>query len=232
MLTTLFPDLNFTPTTDAFRVNNNAQWSMWVNSSAEGFFTQMREPELAAIIANDAPHLSAEQARRYAPWGSFLAIFQRHDGKLQSVQRAFLFPTQLAPQAFNVEIGATPDFNHDGQNELLITTTSERLGVSTSAAFVYKWDGQTFNSIWSATIAEDNTSALNQTNYYSIESRVEFRDLDHNGIDEIIVDSMRTDFARDAQGLADTNHEIARRSEQHVYRWNGAMYEANPARSP
>lgn len=230
-LSALFPDLKLAPFGDEFRVNGDPNWTMWINSTVEGRFTQDQVQELAAIIVNDAPALSADQARRYAPWGSFLAIFQRQDGKLMVAQRAYLFPTAISPQAFDVVIEAATDFDHDGQDELLITTAALRLGVSTAAAFLYLWDDQTFVAVWSSSIAEDNTSALNQTEYYSIESQVRLADGDSDGMDEIIVDSTRVEFARDALGLADIDRETARRSERRVYRWGGAAFVLDPART-
>jgi hypothetical protein len=231
LLSALFPELKLFPDADAFRVNDDPDWTMWITSRAEGCFTQDGTPELAAIIANDAPHLSMEQANRYAPWGSFLAIVRRRDNKLQVVQRAFLFPTLISPQAFQVQIDRTTDFDRDGQDELLITMLSETLGISTAAAFLYLWNDQTFVPIWSATIAEDNTSALNQTEYYAIESEIRLADLDGDGLDEIIVDSARIEYARDAQGLADTDHETRRRAYREVYRWGGAAFVLDPARA-
>ncbi|MCI0475831.1 MAG: VCBS repeat-containing protein, partial [Anaerolineales bacterium] len=167
----------------------------------------------------------------YAPFGSFLAIFQRRDGKLHVAQRAFLFPTALAPQAFDARIERATDFDRDGQDELLIVTLSDTLGISTAAAFLYLWDDQTFSPIWSAPLAEDNTSALNQSDYFATESEIRFTDLDGDGLDEIIVDGVRMDYARDAQGLADTDHETRRRAYRHVYRWSGAAFVLDPARA-
>jgi hypothetical protein len=231
LLSALFPDLKLVPDADAFRVNDDPNWTMWINSRVEGCFTQADAPELAAIIANDAPRLSTEQANRYAPLGSFLAIFQRHDKKSQVIQRAFLFPTLISPPAFEVEIDRATDFDHDGQNELLITTLSETLGISTAAAFLYTWNDQAFVPIWSAAIAEDNTSALNQPGYYAVESEIRFADIDGDGLDEIIVDSVRIDYARDAQGLADTDHETRRRAYRDVYQWGGAAFILDPVRA-
>ncbi|MEW5720248.1 MAG: VCBS repeat-containing protein, partial [Chloroflexota bacterium] len=231
LLTALFPDLKFTPDADAFRVNDDPAWTMWINARAEGRFTQDDTPELAAIIANDAPRLSAEQAQRYAPLGSFLAIFQRRENKLHVVQRAFLFPTQISPQAFEAHIDRVTDFDRDGQDELLIATLSATLGVSTAAAFLYWWDGQTFAPLWSARLAEANTSALNQSEYYAVESEIRFADINGDGMDEIIVERVRIDYARDAQGFADTDRETRRRAYRDVYRWSGTAFVLDPTRA-
>jgi hypothetical protein len=228
LLDALFPDLRFTLTGDAFRVNDDARWSMWITSAVEGQFTQTQFPELAAIIANDAPAISDEQAKRYAPAGSFLAIFQRRESKLIVAQRALLFPL-FPPPVFEVVIETTTDFDHDGRDELLATTTAMSFGISTSAAFLYRWDGTSFVSVWSVPIAQDNTGALNQSTYYSIEARVEFADLDADGVDEIIVDSTRVEYGRDAQGLANTDQELDRRSERVIYHWDAKMFVAAPA---
>lgn len=228
LLGVLFPDLKFTPDGDAFRVNDDARWSMWITSAIEGQFTQEQLPELAAIIANDAPTLTDEQAKRYAPLGSFLAIFQRRAGKLEVAQRVFLFPI-FPPQVYQVTLETTTDFDHDGRDELLITTTTMSFGISTSAAFLYRWDGTSFVAAWSVPIAEDNTSALNQSTYYSIEARVEFADLDADGVDEIIVDRTRIEYARDANGAANTDQELDRRSERAIYRWDGTVFTLAPA---
>ncbi len=228
LLGALFPDFKFTPDGDAFRVNEDARWSMWITSAMEGQFTQEQLPELAAIIANDAPALTDEQAKRYAPLGSFLAIFQRRAGKLDVAQRAFLFPI-FPPQVYQVTLETTTDFDHDGRDELLITTTTMAFGISTSAAFLYRWDGSSFVAVWSVPIAEDNTSALNQSTYYSSEARVELADLDADGVDEIIVDRTRIEYARDANGAANTDQELDRQSERAIYRWNGALFTLVPS---
>ncbi|MBM3130373.1 MAG: VCBS repeat-containing protein [Chloroflexi bacterium] len=231
LLSALFPDLKFTPDADAFRVNDDPNWAMWITSRVEGRFTQDAAPELAAIIANDAPQFAAESAARDAPAGSFLAIFQRPDRKLKVIQRAFIFPTALAPSAFDARIERATDFDRDGQDELLIVTRSDTLGISTAAAFLYLWDDQAFVPIWSAVIAEDNTSALNQPEYFATESEIRFADLDGDGWDEIIVDGVRIEYARDAQGLADPDRETRRRKYRNAYHWNGAAFVLDPARA-
>lgn len=231
LLVALFPELKLTPLAASFRVNDAPDWMMWVNSAVEGRFTQTHTQELAAIIANDAPGISPDLTRRVAPWGSFLAIFQKRANQLHAVHRAFLFPTALAPHAFIVSIDAVTDFDHDGQDELLVTTTSQHLGIMTTAGFLYAWNDQTFVQIWSAPLAEDNTAAVNQPEYFSIESRVEFADLDGNGMDEIIVERTRIEFARDAQGLANIDQELERQSERRVYRWGGAEFVLDPAQT-
>ena len=43
-------------------------------------------------------------------------------------------------------------------------------------------------------------------------------------MDEIVVESARVDYAKDAQGLANTERETVRRSERRVYRWNGTAF--------
>jgi len=231
LLSALFPDLKLTPADDAFTVNGDSNWTMWINARAEGEFTQDGVSELAAIIANDAPHITPDQAKRHAPWGSFLAIFQKPEGKLQVARRAFLFPTALSPSAFDVRIDRVTDFDHDGQNELLIITEATTLGISTSAAFLYQWDDQTFAEIWAATVGEDNTGALNQPQYFATASEIRLVDIDGDGMDEIIVDGTRVDYARDAQGLPDIDREIARRSDRRVYRWGGTAFVLDPAQT-
>gem|GEM_PF-981302 len=230
LLAALFPDVKLTPVDDVFRVNDDPTWTMWVNARVEGQFTQ-DTVELAAIIANDAPHLSAEQARRYAPWGSFLAIFQTRNGGLQVAQRAFLFPTAMSPLAFDARIDRAADFDHDGQNELLIITTATRLGITTTAAFLHMWNDQAFVPLWSAPVGEDNTGALNQAEYFVVASEIRLADINGDGMDEILVDGTRVDYAMDALGLPDTDREIARRSERRVYRWGGAAFVPDNART-
>jgi hypothetical protein len=231
ILSVLFPDLKFSPADDAFRVNGDPEWTMWVNARAEGQFTQGDAPELAVIIANEAPRISAAHAQRYAPWGSFLAILQRREGSLQVAQRSFLFPTSISPLAFDVRIERVVDFDHDDQDDLLIVTEATRWGVASTAAFLYQWNDQAFTETWSASIGEDNTGAINQPEYFAVASEIRFVDIDGDGMDEIIVDGTRVDYARDAQGLADVEREIARRTDRRLYRWGGAAFVLDPART-
>ncbi len=227
LLGTLYPDWKFTPNGEDFIVNGDANWTMWVNSRAEGQFTDATTPQLAAIIANEAP----PPARTDAPWGSFLAIFERREGKLQVAQRSFLFPGDLSPLAFDVKIDRATDFDRDNQDELLITTEATRLNISSTAAFLYQWNDQQFVELWSAPLGEDNTGAINQTQYFASNSEIHLTDFDGSGMDEIIVTTTRVDYARDTQGLADTDQETARRTERRVFRWGGAAFVPDPART-
>lgn len=188
-------------------------------------------PELAVIIANEAPRISAAQAQRYAPWGAFLAILQRREGRLQIAQRSFVFPIAISPLAFDVRIDRVVDFDHDDQDELFIVTNATRAGISSSGAFLYQWNDQVFVEIWSATIGEDNTGAINQAEYFASASEIRLVDLDGDGMDEIIVDGTRVGYARDAQGLADVEREIARHADRRVYRWGGTAFVLDPART-
>ncbi|MBI4787406.1 MAG: hypothetical protein HY782_10215 [Chloroflexi bacterium] len=231
LLATLFPDIKLVPNGDEFRVNDNPNWTLWINSRAEGQFTQTNWPELAVIVANEAPHISAADAQRTAPWGSFLAIFQKYGGKIEVAQRSFLFPTEMSPVAFDAKIDRVVDFDHDDQDELLITTTAKRLGFSTTAAFLYQWNDPAFAEIWSAPSGEDNTGAINQPNYFASVSDARLSDVNGDGLDEIILDTTRVDYARDAQGLADTDRETARRTERRVFTWGGTSFLPDPARA-
>ncbi len=231
LLSSLFPDLKFAPFDDAFTVNGNTDRQMWIASRAEGQFIQGMTPELAAIVAHDAPRLTPDQARESAPLGSFLAIFTKRDGKPETIQRFFLFPTEISPQAFQVKIDRATDFDHDGQNDLLIITRTERFGVEITAAFLYQWDAQTFAEIWSAEIGNANTGAINQSRYFTSESTIRFADVDGDGMDEIIVDLTQVEYPKDAQGLADVDRELGRRNERRVYRWNGTIFVLDTART-
>lgn len=231
LLSALFPDLYLTPRVDDFQVNGNPNWTMWVNSRAEGQFIQDGVPELAAIIANEAPQITPADVERTAPWGSFLAIFQKRGGKLQMVHRSYPFPTAISPLAFDVRIARVSDFDHDGQNELLITTTASRMSTFSTAAFLYQWNDQEFVPIWSAPIGEDNTAAINQPAYFASASEIRLQDVDGDGLDEIYVTTTRVDYGRNTQGLADTDRQVARRTEQRVFRWGGADFVPDPTRT-
>lgn len=231
LLSALFPDLSLSQSGNEYMVNGNRNWTMWVNSRAEGRFLSAGEREVAAIIANEAPQISAAVAERVAPWGSFLAILEVHGGNVQEVQRSNLFPVSISQQAFDVKIERVVDFDHDGQNELLVTTQANRLGTSSTAAFLYQWNDQEFVAIWSAPIGDDNTGAINQARYSTLTSDIRFSDADGDGMEEIILDSLRIDYAQDAQGLADSNREIGRTTERRGFRWGGKSFLQDPIRS-
>ncbi len=231
LMTTLFPDLVLAQNGDEFRVIGNADWTLWVNSRAEGNFTQEGVPQLAVIIANEAPNQTPADLQRSAPWGSFLALFERREGKLVVAQRSYLFPTDISPLAFDVNIERVVDFDHDNLDELLVTTAAQRLGITSTAAFLYMWNEQAFTEIWSAPVGEDNTGALNQMQYYASASEIRFADLDGNGLEKIVVDTTRIDYDRDANGLANTDREAAHRTERRVFKWNGNTFVPEPARA-
>ncbi len=231
LLAPLFPDLKLTPNGDAFIVNGNPEWLTWIDSRAEGQFTQDLEPELAIIVANEAPHISEADRLRTAPWGSFLAILQPQGIKVQVVQRASVFPTDISPLVLQAKINRVVDYDHNGLNELLIVTTAIRAGISTSAAFLYQWNDQAFVDLWSAAVGEDNTAAINQSQYYSSSSQYEFADLNGDGMDEIVVTTTRVEYAADDQGLADVDRETGRRVERRVFSWSGAAFVPDVALS-
>lgn len=231
LFASLFPDLKLTPNGDAFIVNGNPEWLMWIDSRAEGQFTQSSLPELAAIVANEAPQVGEADRQRTAPWGSFLAIFQQQGGKLQAVQRSPLFPTEISPLALEAKIDSVVDYDHDGQNELLIVTTAIRSGISSAAAFLYQWNEQAFVELWSAAVGEDNTAAINQSQYYASSSQFQFSDLNGDGLDEIVVTTTRVEYAQDDQGLADVDRETGRQVERRVFSWSGAAFVPDVALS-
>ncbi len=223
ILSAIFPGLKFVATANEFQVNGSSEWRMWINSRAEGRFTQNSSPELAVIVANEDPHVSADQ-QPAAPWGSFLAILRQDHGRVQLAQKAFLFPAQISPLSLDVRIGSVSDFDHDNQDELLILTSSTRMGVSTTSAFLYQWNEQAFSLLWSAPIGEDNIGAINQPGYYASLPDIRLFDIDGDGIDEIVVNSTRIDYARDRQGLANLDQELSRRVERRVFHWDGTTF--------
>ncbi len=231
LLLSLFPDLKLTPNGDEYVVNGDPDWLMWIESTAEGEFTQDAVPELAVIVANEAPHVSDADRQQTALWGSFLVIFRREGIRLPVVERSSLFATDISPLTFEVKISRVVDYDHDGQNELLIITNATRAGISSSAAFLYQWNDQAFVEIWSAAAGEDNTAAINQTQYYASTSDFQFDDLNGDGLDEIVLTTTRIDYAQDDQGLADIDREIGRHVERKVYSWSGAAFVLDSALS-
>ncbi|MBI5305039.1 MAG: VCBS repeat-containing protein [Chloroflexi bacterium] len=228
LLGALFPNMKLVPIVDAFTVNDDPDWQLWITSRVEGQFVQGTAPELAAIVAHQAPRLTPDLAQQYAPMGSFLALFQKREGKLVPTQRAFLFPTDLSPLTFEVTIERATDFDRDGQNEMLILTSATRMGITTIAAFLYQWDDPQFVELWSAEIGSDNTGAVNQAEYAIVEPTIRLADLDGDGFDEIIVEATRIEYAKDDQGLANLDREVARRTTQRVYRWDGTTFALMP----
>ncbi len=231
LLQALFPDLRFTFTGSDYVVNGRPDWLMWIESKVEGRFTQSVTPEFAVIVANEAPNTSDDERQRTAPWGSFLAIFQQQGSGLQVIQRSMVFPIDISPLTFDAKINRVVDLDHDGQNELLVVTNSTRAGISSTAAFLYRWKDQAFAEIWSAPAGEDNTAAINQTQYYASTSEFQFSDLNGDGLDDIVMVTTRVDYAQDDQGLADVEHETGRRVERKVFSWGGAAFVPNFALS-
>ncbi len=231
ILAVLFPEHRFRPRDADFVVDDDPNWKMWINSRAEGRFTQNRLPELAVIVANEAPHLTAAQLQKTAPWGSFLAILQQTSGKIHVVQKSFLFPAALSPLASDIRIDRVVDFDSDNQDELLVDQTTTRLGISTTAAFLYQWNETGFVELWSASVGEDNTGALNQSAYHASSSDIAVTDVDGDGIGEIVVDTTYLSYARTSDGLANLDQETDRRAERRVFHWDGGAFVLDPARS-
>ncbi len=228
LLNTLFPDLKLAPFADAFTVNDDTAWQLWITSRAEGQFVQGVAPELATIVAHQAPHLTPDLAQKYAPMSSFLVLFEKRDGKVVPAYRAFLSPADFSPLVFQMTIEQATDFDQDEQNELLIVTRASRMGITTIAGFLYQWDDAQFVERWSAGIGMDNTSALNQAAYVIADSAIELADLDHDGFDEIIVETTRIEYAKDDQGLANLERTTMRQTTRQVFRWDGSAFVRMP----
>lgn len=230
ILTAVFPDLPLTSSAQGYQVLGSPDWTVWVNDREEGQITQNQREELAAIIANEVGTNPPKEEASYGPSSDLLAILEVRDGKLAVTRRESILPP-LSPLANDVRIERSVDVNHDGQDELLVTTNTVQTLVIRTEAHLYRWQGDKFVELWKGVEQDDNTAAVNQTDFSSYQATVDFTDVDNDGMDEIIVSGTRTAYPKDSEGRADLTAPSSVSEDRSVYKWDGSAFVFDPALS-
>lgn len=230
ILASLLGDLPLTEETDGYWVLGNPDWKVWVNDRDEGHVTQKDNPELVAVVSNVIGANPPPEAQSFAPSGTFLALFVRDEttDELLFVRRETVFPN-IAPLTVEIHLPRVVDVDHDGQDEILLTTSPTQSPVRSTEAQLLRWDGERFRELWRGTIGSDNTAAATQDDYKLFEGAVDFADLDSDGTDEIIVNGKTTHFGKDAQGNANLDAVISQVAEHQVFKWNGSSFALAPS---
>jgi hypothetical protein len=228
ILSAVFPDLTLTPQPDGYLVQGNSDWKVWVNDRDEGRITQAEQPELLAVIANLVGANPPKEEALYGASAAFLVIMQRHDSKLEVVRREKIFP-DIPPNAIDARIERIVDTDHDGQDELLATTNTVQTLIIRTEARLLRWENGKPFELWKGFEVNDNTAAVNQTDYSSYEATLDFADLDNNGVDELIVNESLTTYPKDEQGRADLTKPSNELEGRAVFKWNGKVFAPDPA---
>lgn len=230
ILTAVLPDLPLTSAAQGYQVLGSPDWTVWVNDRDEGQITQNQREELAAIIAMEVGPKPPNEEAPYGPSGDSLAILEFRDGKLVVTHREAILPA-ISPLANDVRIERSVDVNHDGQDELLVTTNTVQTLIIRTEAHLYRWEGDKFVELWKGVEQDDNTAAVNQTEFSAYQATVDFSDIDGDGIDEIIVSGTRTVYPKDSEGRADLTSPSSVSQERSVYKWDGSTFVFDPALS-
>lgn len=228
ILAAVFPGLALTPDSQGYQVQGSADWIVWVNDRDEGRITQSQRSELVVVVANQVGPNPPKEESPYGPSSDILVTLENRDGKLSVTHREPLTPA-ASPLSSDVRIERTVDPAHTGQDDLLITTNAVQSLVLSTEAHLYRWEGDKFVELWHGVEQNDNTAAVNQTEYSSFQATVDFADLDNDGVDEIILEGRRDLYAKDADGRADLSAPSSVSEERDVYDWDGTAFVLNPA---
>ncbi len=228
ILDAVFPDFKLKLEGDGYQVNGSADWTVWVNDRDEGYITQTQQPELVAVIANQVGANPPKEEAPYGPAGDFLVILERREGKLVLTQRASIVP-QISPLASDVRIERSIDVDHDKKDELLVTTNTVQTLVLRTEAHLYRWDNGQLVELWKGLEQDDNTAAVNQSEYFAYQALIDFVEINHDGLAEIMVNGKRSVYPKDAEGRADLTAPASVTAAREVYKWNGTVFVLDPA---
>jgi hypothetical protein len=232
ILSALHLNLPLTDEGDTFTVLGNPDWRVWVNDRDEGRITGADRPELAALVSQTVGPNPPPEAANYGPSGLLLAIFIRDEntGELALAERAYPFGN-VSPLAFDARLPRVVDVNHDGQDELLLVTSTVQTLIQKSEAQLVRWDKAQLTELWRSVIQSDNTAGADQAEYASYEASADFADLDDDGVDEIILSGSLTRYAKDANGGPILGAPSRVDAVRQVYVWNGATFILDAGRS-
>ena len=228
ILSAVFPDLPLTSDSQGYQVENSPDWVVWANDRDEGHITQNQRQELVAVVASQVGLNPPKEESPFGPSSDFIVVLENRDGKLVVTYRESISPP-VSPLSTDVRIERTADVAHNGQDDLLITTNAVQSLVISTVAHLYRWEGDKFVELWQGVEQDDNTAAVNQTEYSAYQATVDFADLDNDGVDEIIVGGTRTVYSKDADGRADLTAPTGVSEERNVYNWNGTAFVLDPA---
>jgi hypothetical protein len=223
ILSAVFQGLTLTPDSQGYEVQGSPDWVVWTNDRDEGRITQAQRDELVAIVANQVGANAPKEEASFGPSSDWIVILENRDGKLVVTQREAISPP-LSPLTSDVRIERTVDVAHTGQDDLLITTNAVQSLVIRTEVHLYGWQAGKFVELWQGLEQDDNTAAVNQTEYYSYQATVDFADLDNSGVDEIIDDGTRTTYPKDNDGRADLTSPASVTEERDVYKWDGSAF--------
>jgi hypothetical protein len=230
ILTAVFPNLTLSAVAEGYQVQSSPDWTVWVNDRDEGHITQNQRQELVAIIANQVGATPPKEQAPYGPSSDMLAVLETRDGKLVVTHRESILPP-VSPLANDVRIERSADVFHDGQDELLITTNTVQTQVIRTEAHLFRWQGGKFVELWNGVEQDDNTAAVNQSEYSSNQATVDFTDVDNDGVDEIVVNGSRTIYPKDSEGRADLTAPSSVSDQRSVNKWNGTEFVLDPTLS-
>ncbi len=228
ILKAIYGDLSLTLVDDRYQVQGSPDWTTWVNDRDEGFITQSDRSELLVIVANQLGANPPKEAATFGPSSDIIAILEKKDGKLTVTHRETVLPA-ASPEANDVRIERTVDIDHNGTDELLITTNDTQSPTVRTDAHLLQWQKDKLVEIWKGIEQDDNTGAGNQDEYHSYQAVIDFQDLDNDGKQEIVMSGERIIYKKDADGNADFSSPDQVLDDQQVYDWNGTSYVLDKA---
>ncbi|MGB8648838.1 MAG: hypothetical protein WCF84_26615 [Anaerolineae bacterium] len=223
ILGAVFPNLSLTPADDRFHVQGSGDWTVWVNDRDEGYVTQDQRSELLVIVANLVGPNPPKEETAYGPSSDLIVMLEKKDGKLVVTHRQSVLPA-ASPEANDVRIERTVDVDHNGTDELLLTTNDTQSPIVRTEAHLLQWQGDKLAEIWKGIEQDDNTGASNQGEYHSYQALIDFQDVDQDGKEEILMSGERIIYKKDAQGNPDFTTPDKILDDRQVYNWNGQSY--------
>ena len=211
----------------------------WVGPMVTGNFTAPGAVELVALVGGQSSGSAEPRSEGDYLHVRWVLLGQDPSGAQSNTTRESWLVVGRSPSlGFNLpkseapwEVSALVDFDRDGRQELLASTSSSaRPDLANELTHVFRWDGESFTQVWTASTYDDVTGATSAPVYYTYEAQVAFGEAD--GIPELRLDGTIRYFGKDGQGQVDTDTILGDELIARRFRWDGTRFSEFSAVGP
>ncbi len=201
-----------------FRVGPNV--IPWVGPVISGAFTGSDREERLALVGGVMEEGTINEANR--PYLEIRLVILRREGTTwQYIGAAPPLAINVAQEDLGVVLDSVVDFDGDGRQEVMVLAGSLLPGYLDGVYRLYRWDGEAFQQVWTATGLYDNTAIPRQPDYATQVAWPLWQDQEGDGVRELVLRVIRRTYVRSDQTIAEIG-QIARQTESEViYRWRG-----------
>jgi len=198
----------------------------WVAQVVPGAFTAHDARELAVLVGasgneKTVQNIPLEKQKQLQP---HLVILQKQrSGSWKVIARSEPLGMNVPREKFSMVIQSLSDFDHDGRQEILLTSASVLPRYLDGTHILYRWDQKQGNIrlVWTTTSYYDNTSLPQQPDYATQVAWPRWQDKNGDGVDELVLTTVRRTYRRQDPGFADTAHILRETQSEISFSWGG-----------